>query len=162
MIAFNPSTILLKFLAESTINLLQPLADKKSISLIDNITDGVNIFADSNMILTIFRNLITNAIKFTPTSGKITLDVKIEHNYCFISIADTGVGMNEETIEKLFRIDTKVSELGTEKEKGTGLGLILCKEFVEKHGGKIWVESRKGEGSTFIFTMPVTANIQAL
>ena len=104
---------------------------------------------------TIFRNLITNAIKFTPEGGSIKIDATQQGSMALINVSDTGVGMDEETKSKLFRLDVNHSSLGTSQEKGTGLGLILCKEFVEKHNGKIWVESSKGEGTTFSFTLPI-------
>jgi len=107
------------------------------------------------MILTVLRNLISNAIKFTNESGKVTIGYKLMDNTVELYVKDTGIGMNKQQIEKLFKIEENVSTPGTNKEKGTGLGLILCKEFVEKHKGRIWVESEEGKGSTFSFTLPV-------
>ncbi len=107
------------------------------------------------MILTVLRNLISNAIKFTNESGKVTIGYKLMDNTVELYVKDNGVGMNKQQIEKLFKIEENVSTPGTNKEKGTGLGLILCKEFVEKHKGRIWVESEEGKGSTFSFTLPV-------
>jgi signal transduction histidine kinase len=98
--------------------------------------------------------LISNAIKFTPEFGRIELDSTINDAEVIVSIADSGVGMSNEIMEKLFRIDTKHTTKGTADEKGTGLGLILCKEFIEKNGGRIWVESEVGHGSIFRFTLP--------
>ena len=106
-------------------------------------------------INTAVRNLISNAIKFTPEGGAITLGLQQNKNNVIVSIADTGVGMSKEIISKLFRIDTKLTTKGTANEKGTGLGLILCKEFIEKNGGQILVESEVGKGSVFYFTLPV-------
>ena len=110
------------------------------------------------MILTIFRNLISNAIKFTPKGGEITIKTHIDTNennqkLAKITVKDNGEGILPEKQSKIFKISENISTKGTEKESGTGLGLILCKEFVEKHGGKIWVESEIGKGSSFIFTL---------
>jgi signal transduction histidine kinase len=106
------------------------------------------------MIKTILRNLISNAIKFTCRNGKVEVSSVLENNIAEISVADTGIGMDEDTFAKLFRIDANLSTRGTENEKGTGLGLFLCKEFVERHGGRIWAESKKGRGSVFRFVIP--------
>jgi len=96
---------------------------------------------------------MSNAIKFTPQGGRIEVSVDKSENHYMISVKDTGLGIAEQDIPKLFKIESKYSTSGTSNEKGTGLGLILCKEFVEKHGGKIWVESEVGKGSTFYFTL---------
>ena len=106
------------------------------------------------MIMTVIRNLTTNTITFTPDGGIILIRASEKNANLEVSISDTGVGMTDDTVQKLFRIDTSKSTLGTNNEKGTGLGLILCKEFVEKHRGRIRVESEVGKGSTFYFTLP--------
>ena len=113
---------------------------------------------DSNMVNTIFRNLISNAIKFTPSKGSIIIDCKQnpEEKMLEVSVSDTGVGIDPKNIEKLFRIDESYSTSGTENEEGTGLGLVLCKEFVEKNSGRIWVESEVGKGTTFWFSLPIS------
>ncbi|MFZ6012772.1 MAG: sensor histidine kinase, partial [Bacteroidota bacterium] len=110
--------------------------------------------AHKNSVNTVVRNLISNAIKFTPEGGRITLNVQQTATDVQVSVADTGVGMTPEILQKLFRIDTKHTTKGTANEKGTGLGLILCKEFIEKNGGRIWVESKLEKGSIFYFTLP--------
>jgi signal transduction histidine kinase len=107
------------------------------------------------MISTVLRNLLNNAVKFTRRGGDVLVNTKIENEDVVISVKDTGIGISEETIKKLFRIDSKNSMPGTENEQGTGLGLKLCKEFVEKLGGKIWVESVENEGSEFNFSIPL-------
>jgi signal transduction histidine kinase len=107
------------------------------------------------MITTVVRNLITNAIKFTPENGEITVFAEKTENEVIVAVRDTGIGISDEDKQILFRIDVHHTTIGTSQEKGTGLGLILCKEFVEKHGGKIWVESEIGKGSTFKFTIPI-------
>lgn len=133
----------------------QSQAAQKEIKLILEKSNTVYVSADSNMLKTILRNLISNAIKFTIRKGWVKISVKEKDKYAEISIADNGIGMSEATIAKLFRIDQSNSNPGTENEKGTGLGLILCKEFVEFNKGKIWAESNNGKGSIFKFTIPL-------
>jgi len=128
---------------------------RKNIVLVNGIIEEINITADEIMLSAVIRNLISNAIKFTPKDGTINIEAKRKADHVEVSISDTGVGMEKETIEKLFEIETSFTSRGTENEKGTGLGLLLCKEFVEKHGGTIWVSSEKGKGSTFTFSIPV-------
>jgi signal transduction histidine kinase len=115
----------------------------------------MTIMADKNMIKTILRNLISNAIKFTHKNGRVEVMAAVDTKEVEISVQDNGIGMSKETMAKLFRLDGNLSTRGTENEKGTGLGLFLCKEFVEKHGGKIWVESEQGKGSIFKIVLPV-------
>ena len=126
----------------------------KNISLRFDNTADIYIYADRNMMMTVLRNLISNAIKFTPTGGVIDIIVSKVAGETKISVKDDGIGMSEKIKDGLFRITENVSRLGTSEEKGTGLGLILCREFVEKHGGKIWAESEQGKGSVFSFTIP--------
>jgi PAS domain S-box-containing protein len=133
---------------------VQNQANLKHIDITSNIREAHEINADRQMISTVLRNLINNAIKFTPSGGQIRIDAKKENQYHIISVADNGVGMPREIAQKLFRIDTKHSTPGTEKEMGTGLGLILCKEFIDKHGGNITVNSEVGKGSEFIISLP--------
>jgi len=106
------------------------------------------------MINTILRNLISNAIKFTNPGGEIVISTEQMPDELVVSVSDNGVGIDKESISKLFRIDKSSSTLGTANEKGTGLGLLLCKEFAERHGGRIWVESESGKGSKFSFSIP--------
>jgi PAS domain S-box-containing protein len=154
-IDFSPRIINIHDLVNQNFELLKQTAAKKEISLVNEVDKIINIEADEDMTDTIFRNLITNAIKFTPEGGSIKIDATQQGSMALINVSDTGVGMDEETKSKLFRLDVNHSSLGTSQEKGTGLGLILCKEFVEKHNGKIWIESSKGEGTTFTFTLPI-------
>ena len=105
------------------------------------------------MLDTVLRNLVSNAIKFTNENGRIDIYGEQDNSFVTITVSDNGVGIEPEAMEKLFDITLKNSTLGTAKETGTGLGLLLCKEFVEKHGGRIWVESEVGKGSTFYFTL---------
>jgi len=144
-------------LVKDTLELFKETLNEKSILLSNQIKTDINIKVDKNLLATILRNLVSNAIKFTPNGGniKITSDfITVDNiNYIKISVKDSGVGISKEKLLKLFKITEKVSTKGTNNETGTGLGLILCKEFVEKHGGKIWVESEAGNGSNFIFTI---------
>jgi len=125
----------------------------KETNLVNQIQEGSVALADMNMINLIFRNLILNGIKFTENGGQITVSAKDEGVEYTVAIADNGVGISEEIQKILFEKTTGYSSRGTANEKGTGLGLILCKEFVEKNGGKIWLKSEPGKGSTFYFTV---------
>jgi len=153
-IPFNPKTFSLSSFINHEFKGLENVAGQKSIELINGLRENIMLTADENMIRTVLRNLISNAIKFTPKNGKIKIDAKSDNDFIEIAVSDTGVGLTKETIGKLFKIETSFSKKGTENETGTGLGLLLCKEFVEKHGGKIWAESEEGKGSSFYFTVP--------
>ncbi len=158
-IPYDPHTLLLNQIVDAEIESLKHYASQKNILIGNGITASIIIEADEDMLSTILRNLMANAIKFTPKNGKVQVLAKIEERQVVISVSDTGVGMTGETIGKLFKIETSFTSRGTENEKGTGLGLILCKEFVEKHNGKIWVESEVGKGSVFSFTIPDNAKL---
>ena len=136
------------------IDLLKSTASQKYIDLSTNFKSSSNVMIDQDMMNTVIRNLISNAIKFTDVRGKIEIKTNDEINEVIISISDTGVGIDENTIGNLFKIDTKISTIGTQGEKGTGLGLSLCKELVEKNNGKIMVESEKSVGTTFCIRLP--------
>lgn len=151
---FNPEKITLKDILQSNINFVSTLAESKEIRITTDLPDDLEITADTNMLNTIIRNLVTNALKFTPREGKINIGAKRETGVIHVMVKDTGTGIPKTDLEKLFRIDVKYVNPGTENEKGTGLGLILCREFVTQHGGRIWVESEVGRGSTFHFTIP--------
>jgi len=155
-IEFSPQEIEVKTLIYEIILLSQPAAENKSIVLSDHTEADLSVYADKSMLQSVLRNLISNAIKFTGNKGSVSVSAKKskQDRFIEISISDTGVGIPEDIIDDLFRIDKNRSRPGTEKEKGTGLGLILCKEFVEKQGGQIWIESEVGKGSQFIFTLP--------
>jgi signal transduction histidine kinase len=112
------------------------------------------VFGDSEMIHTVLRNLISNAVKFTTSGKRVEVEVKEQPEWIEVLVADQGVGISAENMQKLFRIDVKYKTTGTAGETGTGLGLVLCREFVEKNGGKIWCESRENSGTTFHFTIP--------
>jgi signal transduction histidine kinase len=142
-------------LTEETITLLNSQALNKNIKLYNNVPKKLYAFADTNMILTVLRNLISNAIKFTDKGGKVEVFGEIKDTKVMIQVKDTGVGIAADDIPKIFRIDIKHSTSGTEGERGTGLGIILCKEFIEKNNGELGVESRQGKGSTFFFSLPI-------
>jgi ligand-binding sensor domain-containing protein/signal transduction histidine kinase len=152
-IEFSPVEFDLGSRVADNIELTSSQAGKKNILVTTIIEDGYTVFGDINMINTVLRNLLTNAIKFTPQGGKITIYAREAGSQHEISVKDTGVGIEKENISKIFRIENKYTTKGTEKERGTGLGLVLCKEFIEKHGGRIWVESEPGIGSEFKFTL---------
>jgi PAS domain S-box-containing protein len=130
------------------------IAGQKSIIIKKNLPSKIPVFADKAMINTVIRNLVSNAIKFTKTGGEIIITATEKQNEILVSVKDNGVGIPHSAVDKLFRIDENYTTSGTNKEQGTGLGLILCKEFIEKHGGKIWVESEEGKGSMFSFIIP--------
>jgi len=157
-IAYHPKKINLYSIVKETSELLSQSIEKKSIQLINRITDNIYVEADKDMLATIIRNLLSNALKFTNKHGKITISADIQeekHNkFVTIKVNDTGVGIAKELQKTLFDIGENISTKGTENEKGTGLGLILCKEFVDIHGGEIWVESEEGKGSSFFFSIP--------
>lgn len=141
-------------LSEEAITLLKPIAKNKKISLQSLINSKTLAYADKNMISTVLLNLVSNAVKFTPHKGLIELKAAEINGHLQIEIHDNGIGISEENIDKLFKPDVKFHTVGTDKEKGTGLGLLLCKEFVEKNDGNIWVESAEGKGSSFFFSLP--------
>ncbi len=155
-IEYRPVEVNLFKISDECISLLKSTARKKGVRLTCDIDDSIMVYADRDMLLTIIRNLVTNAIKFTSDGDNVCLSTKtLSNDILEVHISDTGLGMDEETIQKLFRIDVHHTTKGTSDEVGTGLGLILCKEFVEKNGGEIHVESKPGEGSSFIFTLPL-------
>jgi signal transduction histidine kinase/ligand-binding sensor domain-containing protein len=154
-ITFEPIHLNLLMLTEETYNFLEGDAHKKNINVQLKIDPEINIVADENMLKTILRNLLSNAIKFTREKGEIIIKAYLTPDFAEISVIDSGIGIPEENIPLLFKIETNVSTRGTSHESGTGLGLILCKEFVERHHGKIWVETKVGVGSQFKFMIPL-------
>jgi signal transduction histidine kinase/ligand-binding sensor domain-containing protein len=151
---FEPVNLNLHDLLNEELGMLNDMAVEKNIEIQNTVSENMTIIADRNMIMAILRNLISNAIKFTHRNGRVVVSSVLKNGLAEISVADTGIGMSDDTFSKLFRIDANLSTRGTENEKGTGLGLFLCKEFVERHGGRIWVESKKGNGSVFRFAIP--------
>ncbi|MCA1759933.1 MAG: transporter substrate-binding domain-containing protein, partial [Bacteroidales bacterium] len=148
---YNPEKIYLSEIVREISEVSKSIAKIKDISLKYAHDIDFEVYADVNMLKTILRNLIFNAIKYTQLNGKIVISAVQNQNNIEITVSDNGVGMSEETRSKLFKMDANITTPGTANEKGSGLGLILCKEFVEKHGGKIWVESELGKGSAFTF-----------
>jgi len=158
-IPYSPVEVPLNFIINNNFDLLKMNADKKEIQLVNGLNEEVFVYADINMISTILRNLISNAIKFTREKGIIKVyGQKYDDGYFQVTVEDNGVGISPENIDKLFRIDSHYTTVGTTNEQGTGLGLIICKEFIEKHNGKIWVESQLGIGTKFHFTLPYSKN----
>ena len=155
-IEFTPEKFDLKEVLETNKELLSAQANAKGIQINNKAEDTIEVNAHKNSVTTVVRNLISNAIKFTPESGTIDLTLKADANEVIVSVIDNGVGMTKEVMDKLFRIDAKHSTKGTADEKGTGLGLILCKEFIEKNGGRIWVTSEVDKGSQFSFSLPLS------
>jgi len=155
LITYNPERIDLKRLIDENVSDLRESSSAKDIDMHSAIGEIMYVFADKNMINTVLRNLLSNAVKFTPKFGSVKVNAGIKRNEVVISIKDTGIGIPEENIKDLFRIDSKYTRPGTNKEQGTGLGLKLCKEFVEMMGGTIRVESTVNKGSDFIFSIPV-------
>ncbi len=155
LIPFNPELIQLLPIVNECIGIMQEPVKNKEIEITYDIPDNLKVFADGNILQTVIRNLVSNAVKFTPKGGKISLLAKAKNDAGVeISIKDTGIGMSRTMVDNLFRLDVKTNRVGTEGEPSTGLGLLICKEFIEKHGGNIWVESVEGKGTTFYFTVP--------
>ncbi|MFZ3273432.1 MAG: tetratricopeptide repeat-containing sensor histidine kinase [Lutibacter sp.] len=152
---FNPKNINLVQQVTGVISFLEIQAINKDISILNKVEKNIFVKADQNMLDTILRNLISNAIKFTEPKGEIQIYSSLKNDFVEISIKDNGVGMTEAEIAAIFSVNEISSSLGTSNEQGSGLGLILCKDFVESHGGKIWVESVVNEGSEFKFTLPI-------
>ena len=155
MVAFNPHHFLLIEKVNSSMHSVMEIAANKGVEIVINIPVGTIVYADENMLESTIRNLATNAVKFTDKGGKILVAAKSEYNGDVkISVKDTGIGMSEQMIEKLFRIDELNCRPGTNGEPSTGLGLILCKDFIDRHDGKIWAESSEFMGSIFHFILP--------
>jgi signal transduction histidine kinase len=153
-IYFKPLIVSISEIAESVVHLLSSSARKKNIEIELSVDEDCEAFADPDMLNLIIRNLISNAVKFTPENGLITFSAYCKTGYVEFHVKDTGVGIPEENIDKIFKDNEYFTTRGTNYEKGSGLGLRLCQEFVEKHGGKIWAERRKDMGTDFIFTIP--------
>jgi len=156
-INYKPEILNLQKIIEQVVEIHNPAALLKGINFDIVQPDEIFVFADPNMLQAVLRNLITNAIKFTNQGGLISITAEILPDSSKITVADNGVGMDIKTQKSLFHIDTTLTTTGTANEKGTGLGLIICKEFIEKHGGRIRVESEPGKGSKFIFNLPTAS-----
>lgn len=155
---YRPENVELQDSCEKVVELHSTNAFNKKIEIVNRFASETIVFADPKSVETVLRNLVSNALKFTHPGGKVVISSLTNENEVVISVADSGIGMSKESVEKLFRIDVPVASRGTGNEPGTGLGLILCKELIEKNNGKIWVESEPGKGSTFYFSLPKTKN----
>ncbi|WP_169788138.1 sensor histidine kinase [Rufibacter tibetensis] len=159
-IPFQPVSVNLRLQVQESIDFLQGMASSKNITIQNQVAAHLFAWADKELLGTIFRNLFTNAIKFTKQEGAVAIEAhslpapENETPFLQIKVRDNGVGISEKAINHLFDIGLKTSSLGTDNEAGSGLGLVLCKEFVEKHGGQMSVESEKGKGTCFSFTLP--------
>jgi PAS domain S-box-containing protein len=157
---FNPEKALFSAVIQEIITLKKSLAKAKNITLEYSLSDEIEVYADINMLKTVLRNLISNAIKFTELGGNIRVLATLKDQHVEITISDDGIGMNEEKCIELFKIASNTTTIGTANENGSGLGLVLCKEFVEKNNGTIWVKSKEGKGSDFKFTLPLNKTIK--
>ncbi len=151
---FAPKPHGLQQIIGANVDFLHLMAQQKEVSLEMHIPEGLTALIDPAMIGTVIRNLLSNAVKFSNRGGRVRVTAAREGSMVHVSVQDNGMGMDEQTLSGLFRLDRKVSKLGTEGESSTGLGLILCKEFTDRHGGYIWAESTPGQGTTFHFTLP--------
>lgn len=152
---YNPEYFEMVTLINEEIVLFKHIAEKKAIQVAQVTTYPIQVEADKEMIKSVLRNLISNAIKFTHPGGEITISTNIRQKELIVSVSDNGVGISKDRTDKLFSIGNSYSTSGTQNEKGTGLGLILCRELVNKNRGKIWVESEVGKGTTFYFSIPI-------
>ena len=153
-IAYLPDRLPLDALSLEVVALYTKRAEEKGIRIINRVQE-IRAFADLQMVSTVLRNLLSNALKFTPLGGEIVLDCVEQEREAIYCVQDTGTGMDQNALQKVFRLDTSYSTKGTENESGTGLGLILCKDFIEKNGGRIWVESERGKGTKVSFSLPL-------
>ncbi len=142
-------------LVEQTLRLLKLGSEHKKIELSNNVPEDTFAYADNNMIKTVLRNLLSNAIKFTPLEGAIRINSRLEEDSVVLEVQDNGNGISKEDIQKILNPNEHFSKLGTEKEPGTGLGLVLCQSFVHKNGGALKIKSELGKGSTFYFDIPL-------
>lgn len=153
-IEFKPEHFTILSIIDEVFKYTLDAAEQKSISIVNTVSNDIRVYADKSMLSIILRNLISNSIKFTYPKGTIIINALNKPEETVISVCDNGVGMDENVKKKLFKLDECYSNTGTNEEKGTGLGLMLCKEFVTKHNGNIWVESEPGQGSCFFVSFP--------
>lgn len=154
-IEFSPKIFDLRNVVQNVETVLNNLANEKSITIENKVPHALTIYADQAMIETIIRNIVSNSIKFTNANGLITIESFCEGNEIVTKITDNGIGISEENLSKIFKLDHNLKTKGTKNESGTGLGLIICKEFTDLHKGRIWVESKPGKGTSFFFTIPI-------
>jgi signal transduction histidine kinase len=167
---FTPTVFSIRDEITSVINVLDNNAIQKEINLINEVGPGLFVEADRNMIRSVLHNIITNSIKFSNSNGKVIVRGRVmnpaelninansddKRQWLEVSITDNGIGIPQEILPKLFQLDGQYSQAGTANEPGTGLGLVLCHEMVQKNGGKIWADSLPGQGTTFLFTLPLS------
>lgn len=152
---FQPSKCDLNSILDNAVEVIKPAARLKSINIHERIGENVKIYADANMLSTVFRNLLSNALKFTQPSGNITLSMETNSDYAIVHIQDDGIGMKEEELSRLHNMESQISSLGTSGEIGTGLGLLLCRQFISMNHGKLEVTSKENEGSRFSVFIPL-------
>ena len=155
MLSYEPQKRLLNDMISDCIQPMKERIIQKEITLNNNVSGSELVWADENMINSVIQNLLSNAVKFTQRGGEITIETQKLEDEVIVSVIDNGIGMDDDLLKKLFIPGERTGSKGTEGELSTGLGLLLCKEFIEKHGGKIWVESEPGKGSSFHFTLKV-------
>ncbi len=157
---FTPIRLNLANLVRENFKLLTPTAEGKFIHMVSEVDEASYALGDKDAILLVLRNLINNAIKFTRHGGLITVSAASMHKLVVVTVSDTGVGISAENMNKLFRFEEQLRTEGTDKERGSGLGLVLCREIIDRSNGRIWAESTEGEGSRFSFTLPLNAPTQ--
>jgi signal transduction histidine kinase len=153
-IEFNPRRIFLSDKVDKVKDQLKIHAQNKNIQIVNSVPPGIIVWGDMDMLQTIFHNIIYNGIKYCNYGGTIEINARKDETEVVTSISDDGIGMNQDVLDKIFTIHKSKKREGTMEEKGTGLGLNICKEMIEKHGGRIWAESTKDKGSTFYFSLP--------
>jgi signal transduction histidine kinase len=154
-IIFSPVDYNLHKTITKTLRLYKESSSQKKITILNKVPENQTIYADPNMITTVIRNFVSNAVKFTPNDKTIAVSITKNEEYWIISVEDEGIGISDENIKKIFDINSHFTSSGTNNEKGSGLGFLICQEFIKKHDGEIWIESKEGIGSLFSFTIPV-------
>ncbi len=152
--SFDPDTLRLADLVNETLELLQSLSESKNITISHNIADDIMVFADKHMLQTVLRNLLSNAVKFTDSGGEVTVEAEQSTSGTEITVSDNGVGVEQHTLDQILSKEKTVSTKGTQREAGTGLGLVMCVEMIRRHGGSLSGRSKPGEGSTFVISLP--------
>lgn len=155
-ITWEPDDIFMSALVSETVDIMTKAAENKNINILSFIPEKVKAYGDENMVKTVLRNLISNGIKYSHSGSRIVLSCKNKNDELVFSVQDFGIGISDEHRKKLFNLDSSFTTKGTDNEIGTGLGLILCKEFIERNNGRIWVESEPEKGATFYFSLPAT------
>jgi len=154
-VVFDPENITLNTVINRNLQLFKSIAEIKNIDLKVIMEDSFEVYADKNMLMTVVRNILSNAIKYTPKKGEIKILIERNAQFYIVSVSDNGIGFDEETSNKIFDSRNFYTTTGTNNESGSGLGLLLCKEFTERNGGKIWAESDPGKGASFYFSVPI-------